>query len=216
MTTRRLTQASSRATAAQTRFLAAHVRDVVDQLHAEIGAPERPHGRPALVMLMGLPGVGKSHVARILARRLGAAHVATDHLRSRLFIAASYTPDENRAVFAVAEALLDRLLDEGHRVVLDATNLVARNRAGATAVARRRAVPLIHVHVSAEVAAARARLAERGRARSPSDHSDADERVFDAMLARGYEAPLDEVIEVTSEAEVAEQLDRVVNAVERA
>ena len=38
--------------------------------------------------------------------------VPTDHLRSLLFIAASYADEENRAVFTVAEALVD---EHGHR-----------------------------------------------------------------------------------------------------
>ena len=66
----------------------------------------------------------------------GAAHVATDHLRNRLFIAATYADEENEAVFGIAEALVDQLLAEGHAVVLDATHLLARYRSPAEKVAR--------------------------------------------------------------------------------
>src|SRR2546422_7973842 len=112
-------------------------------------------------MLMGLPGVGKSHGARLLGARLGAAHVASDELRSRLFIAASYATDENRAVFAATAAFVDSLLAEGHRVLVDATNVLARNRAATVAVARRRGVPVIYVRVSASDEVVRARLRSR-------------------------------------------------------
>jgi len=61
---------------AQTRAYAERVDDLVAQLRQEIGAPAAPAGSAALVVLMGYPGVGKSHCARLLAARLGAALVA--------------------------------------------------------------------------------------------------------------------------------------------
>ncbi len=170
--------------------------------------PPAAAGAPALVMLMGLPGVGKSHCARLLAERLGAAHVATDHLRSRLFIAASYADDENAAVFGIAEALVDELLAEGHVVILDATHLVARNRAPAERVARDRGAPLFHVLVTADDAATRERLGARSRERAPGDHSDADERVYERMRALAIELPA-EYLEIRNGANVADEIARV-------
>jgi predicted kinase len=180
---------ASRAALGQTRALLEHSRELVAQLRMEIGVPGQPSGRAALVMLMGFPGVGKTHCARLLAARLGAAHVATDHLRSRLFIAASYADEENRAVFTVAEALVEELLGEGHAVILDATNLVARYRAPMETVARRLGVTPLHVLVVADDADVRARLAARAAARADGDHSDADLGVYERMRRGGFEAP---------------------------
>jgi uncharacterized protein len=199
---------SRAATLAQTRSLAEHSRELVPQLRAEIGVPARPNGRPAVVMLMGLPGVGKTHCGRLLATRLGAAHVATDHLRSRLFIAASYADEENHAVFALAEALVDELLAEGHVVVLDATNLIARYRAPLERVASRRGVALLHVLVVADDADARARLAARSVARSDGDHSDADLGVYERMRRRGFEAP-GAFVELRNGPDLASEIERV-------
>jgi len=208
MTRQRSTRGSRGAGLAQTRALAEHSAALVPQLRAEIGVPARPNGRPALVMLMGFPGVGKTHCARLLAARLGAAHVATDHLRSRLFIAASYADEENHAVFALAEALVDELLAEGHVVVLDATNLVARYRAPMERVASRRGVRVLHVLVVADDADARARLAARSVARSDSDHSDADVAVYDRMRRRGFEAPAS-FVELRNGPDLAAEIERV-------
>jgi predicted kinase len=208
MTRQRSTRGSRGAGLAQTRALAEHSGALVPQLRAEIGVPARPNGRPALVMLMGFPGVGKTHCARLLAARLGAAHVATDHLRSRLFIAASYADEENHAVFALAEALVDELLSEGHVVVLDATNLVARYRAPMEGVASRRSVPVLHVLVVTDDADARARLAARSVARSDGDHSDADVAVYDRMRRRGFEAP-GSFVELRNGPDLAAEIERV-------
>jgi predicted kinase len=165
---------------------------------------------------MGLPGVGKSHCARLLCARLGAAHVASDELRNRLFIAASYADDENRAVFAAATALVDALLSEGHRVVVDATNLIAKNRAGAIAVARRRGISITYVRITASDDDARARLASRRTKRAPGDHSEADEAIYERMRAQPFEPPPEGFLEVVNGPELATQIDRVVAAVEAA
>ena len=204
---------SDAATKAQTRALAAHRRALVSQLRDEIGLPQRPAGRAALVLLMGLPGVGKSYCGRLIASRLGAAHVATDHLRSRLFIAASYADDENAAVFGIAEALIDELLGEAHTVVLDATHLLARYRAPAERVAAERGARVHHVLVSADDAAVRSRLAARANDRAEGDHSDADVTVYERMRLRGFEPPLAGYLEVRNGPMLDADVDRVVAAV---
>jgi predicted kinase len=158
---------------------------------------------------MGLPGAGKSHCARLLADALRGAHVATDHLRSRLFIAPSYADEENAAVFGIAEALVDELLGEGHVVVLDATHLVARNRAPAERVALSHGAPVFHVLITADEADARARLESRVRQRATGDHSDADVRVYERMRERGFEAPPSH-LEIRNGALVRDEVARVV------
>jgi predicted kinase len=188
--------------------LAEHSRELVAQLRVEIGVPARPNGHAALVMLMGFPGVGKTHCARLLAARVGAAHVATDHLRSRLFIAASYADEENRAVFAVAEALVEELLAEGHVVVLDATNLVAQHRAPMESVASRLGVSVLHVLVVADDTDTRARLAARVAQRSDGDHSDADVGIYDRMRRRGFEAPA-ELVELRNGPDLTSAIERI-------
>ena len=176
--------------------------------------PASPHGRPALIVVMGLPGVGKSHCARILCGRLGAAHVASDELRSRLFIAASYADEENRAVFAAATAIVDGLLGEGHRVVVDATNLIARNRAGTVAAARSRGIPVLYVRITATDEDARGRLASRRARRADGDHSEADERIYERMRLQPFEPPAEGFLELVNGPDLAKEIDRVVAAIE--
>jgi predicted kinase len=205
----------SSATAAQTRAYAKHADALAPQLRREIATvPATPHGDPVLVLVMGLPGVGKSHAARLLCVRLGAAHVASDELRTRLFIAPSYAEEENRAVFAAAGALVDELLRDGHRVVLDATNLVARNRAGYVDAARRRGAPVVYVRVTAPDADVRARLAARTAARAAGDHSDADALIYERMRDRPFEAPAEGYVEIANGDEVAAAVERVAKIVE--
>ncbi len=213
----RLRRPSGAATAAQTHAYAMRPEVLAAQLRAEMATmPAKPHGRPALIVVMGLPGVGKSHCARLLCSRLGAAHVASDELRSRLFIAASYADEENRAVFAAVTALVGTLLAEGHRVVVDATNLIARNRAGTVDAARRRGVPVTYVRITGSDQDARARLESRRAGRAAGDHSEADESIYERMRAQPFEAPGEGFLELVNGPDLAEEVDRIVAAVEAA
>lgn len=206
---------SASATRAQTRLYRDRVTDLVAQLREEIGAPSRPAGSVALVVLMGYPGVGKSHCARLLAARLGAAHVASDQLRSRLFIAPTYADDENATIFKCVDALVDGLLGEGHRVIVDATNLVARYREASVGAARRASAPIIFVRVVADEAAIRERLARRRAARASDDHSDADERVYERMRDRPFEAPIEGHLELVNGDRLPETIERIAVEVEQ-
>jgi len=208
-------RSSAAASRAQTQAYADHVDDLVAQLRDEIGAPRTPAGSPALVVLMGYPGVGKSHCARLIATRIGAAHVASDQLRSRLFIAPSYSDLENATLFRCVDALVDRLLTERHRVVSDATNLLERYRSASVAAARRRAAPIVFVWVTADDAAIRERLAVRRVARAADDHSDADETVYARMRGRPFEPPAEGYLELVNGPDLASGVARVVAEVER-
>ena len=208
-------RSSAAATRAQTRLYADHVALLVAQLRDEIGVPAVPTGSAALVVLMGYPGVGKSHCARLLASRLGAAHVASDQVRSRLFIAPTYADAENVTVFKCVDALVDGLLAEGHRVVVDATNLLARYRAASVDAARRRNAPIVFVRVTADEAAIRGRLAQRRTARAPDDHSDADAQVYERMRDRPFEPPAGGYLELVNGPEVEANVARIAAEVER-
>lgn len=205
---------SPEAVRSQTRMLADRADDVARALRATVPSPPVPHGEPALVLLMGYPGVGKSHCARLLAERLRAAHVASDHLRSQLFVAASYAPDENETVFRLVDGLVETLLADGHRVIVDATHLRARQRASATAIASRRGVPLGLVLVTADESHILARLDARAADRAPGDRSDADRRVYRTMRERGFEEPAEVYAVLRNGPDVASEIERVARELE--
>jgi Predicted kinase len=76
---------------------------------------------PVLVAVSGVPGVGKSTVAELVAERVGAWRLRSDEIRKELFDQPTYTDHETRTVY---ETLCDRArtrLSGGRSVVLDAT-----------------------------------------------------------------------------------------------
>lgn len=98
-------------------------------------------------MLGGLPGAGKTTIARELARAMGAVHVRVEAIEQALLAgrpAPAATGDEGyRVGYAVAEDNL-RL---GHTVIADAINPTAFTRDAWLRVANRAQVPAVEVEV---------------------------------------------------------------------
>ncbi|MBI3744780.1 MAG: ATP-binding protein [Chloroflexi bacterium] len=118
----------------------------------------RPSSGCFLVMLCGLPGSGKSTAARWLGPRLDAIVVESDAVRRALIEHPVHGNAENAYVFAVIHRVVDSLLCRGHRVILDATNLVERHRRIVRAIALQRNAPMFVLRLTASNAIIRDRL----------------------------------------------------------
>ena len=104
-----------------------------DPTHA-VGRPVVPEtlvrpfysDQPTLICLMGLPGSGKT----CLARRLPYALVSSDDFRNQMFPEPRHTRDEHREVFKCVHNEICYYLKQQRRnnVILDATNLSEEHR----------------------------------------------------------------------------------------
>ena len=145
---------------------------------------------PALVVVTGPPGAGKTAIAEVLRTALGFPLVAKDALKETLGASLGITePDESRrlgvAVFELMPMLLRELLGAGVSVVAEGNFAVASRVFGGLPDAR-----VVQVHVSADPATLHARLMARGAGRHPvhNDHAAAAE--IAARIARDDWAPL--------------------------
>jgi len=138
--------------------------------------------RPVLVVICGLPGSGKSYLARHLRAHLGAAIVETDHVRRILFTCPRHTGPESAWVYAVCHTLIARLLGRSQSVIFDATNLIERNREHLYRIADRAQARLVVVRTVAPDAVIRQRLERRSGRTDPEDLSQADIGVYEKML----------------------------------
>jgi predicted kinase len=99
-----------------------------------------------LVVFCGLPGVGKTALARAVADRLAATFLRVDTIEAA--IVSTLTPFEDNAVgYVVAGWVAADQLRGGRSVVADAVNNVEPARQGWITVARDCAVPLRFVEV---------------------------------------------------------------------
>ncbi|MHA1222878.1 MAG: AAA family ATPase [Candidatus Heimdallarchaeaceae archaeon] len=85
--------------------------------------------RPLVIVLAGLPGTGKSTLARKLARRYRLEHISTDSVRKRIFRdvhkddfgRGSYSTKQRMVVYDTIYYVLYTLLKHGVGCVLDGT-----------------------------------------------------------------------------------------------
>ena len=171
-----------------------------------------PGVTPALVMLCGLPGTGKSHFAAALGQRVDLAVLNSDRMRKVLVAEPRYSRGEHRRVFAAAHLLLEQLLAGGYRVVFDATNLTERARQPLYAIAERVGAQVIVLEFTAPEGVVRERLERRAAGAAAgggyADYSDADWRIYCRMREGGdpMERPY---LAVDSTGDIAPILDAV-------
>ena len=113
-----------------------------------------------LIVFAGLPGVGKSTVARELARHIGAVFVRIDSIEFALRQSGRMPGAMEDAGYRVAYAVAEDNLRAGLVVVADCVNPIQLTRDAWRAVAQRAGVRLIDVEVVCSDAAEHRRRVE--------------------------------------------------------
>ena len=144
-----------------------------------LGEMPEPVVKPAFIVVSGLPGTGKSYFCNKLAERLPLMILESDVLRKVLFSPPSYSLAESSRLFRALHRLIEKLLDRGIPLILDATNLSERYRERLYSIADRLDARLILVRVEAPPEIVQKRLEDRqGKGVSTSD---ADWEVYQRM-----------------------------------
>jgi predicted kinase len=95
-----------------------------------------------LLLIGGLPGVGKTTVAREVARRIRGAHVRIDALEAGLVdLGLAPSGGVGAAGYGLSLTVADTLLAGGATVIVDAVFPVAGSRTPWTALAEKHGVP---------------------------------------------------------------------------
>jgi predicted kinase len=177
-----------RCDAARKAELAAHARA---HFLPALGHLEVPGARPCLILMTGLPGTGKSTLARRLETGDGFTRVSTDRVRRELVAASpggagaggAYTAEWTARTYATCLARAAAGLDEGRRVVVDGTLRTDEDRAPFLELAASARVPLVLFTCECEPDEVRRRLADR-----TGDESEADWAVY-RKLAPSWTRP---------------------------
>jgi len=149
--------------------------------------------RPKLVVMMGLPGVGKTYVARRLAERVDAFHLLSDSIRKQLlgipvgerrsdgYGKGIYRGNIGKKTYDEMMRRAQALLSAGFSVVLDATFLRKDSRQRARDAAAKVGVPVLFVFADCPERTVRSRLRRRATEYS---FSDATLDVYQAIKSR--------------------------------
>jgi len=159
--------------------------DDVERLLSAIGPGPSARARPALVLVSGLPGTGKSRLCRELKARTGAVVLESDAARKLLFPEPDHSFSESRRLFRAVHAAIEKVLAAGLPTILDATNLTEWQREPLYAIAVRQGARVIIVKVEAPPPLVHRRLARRAHRTDAAGSSDADVGVYERM--RGQE-----------------------------
>jgi aminoglycoside phosphotransferase family enzyme/predicted kinase len=151
-----------------------------------LGALEEPARRPALVLIGGLPGTGKSTLARGLLTAANFTVIRSDQVRKELAGVplnekgdGFYTPEWTGRTYSECIRRAETILRTGGRVIVDATFAYDAHRAAFQSAGQRLGVPVVSLVCRADSTVVRERLRTRR-----GDISDADERVYDQMKAQ--------------------------------
>ena len=148
---------------------------------------------PRLVVMFGLPGTGKTHVAHGLAGRIDAFHLQSDSIRKQLlgipvgqkrphaYGKGIYSGDISRRTYDEMFRRAELFLRNGQSVVLDATFLQSESRDAARSLAQRVAVPVLFVMADCPEPTVHSRLRRR---MAKAGFSDADLEVYRSMKRR--------------------------------
>ena len=116
---------------------------------------------PNLVVVCGLPGVGKSRVSRAIADRLDATLIRTDVVRKSLFDDPVYTSEETERTYAAVRERARETLVDGGRAVLDGTYRSRPFREAVAEMAADVGADCEFVHVTCDEDVVRERIRQR-------------------------------------------------------
>lgn len=101
-----------------------------------------------LIILAGLPGTGKTTIARELARQLRAVHVRIDSIEQAIRESGVAVVSLDDAGYRAAYAMAEDNLRLGHTVVADSVNPVAATRNAWIEVAKRAGADFVQVEIT--------------------------------------------------------------------
>ncbi len=155
------------------------VADIDDALEQ---APFARSGGSLLIMV-GLPGTGKSSIVEALMEEIPCTVITTDNIRLRMRNEPTYTAAEMMLVYEVCYSIIESRLRRGQRVIFDASNYLAARREHVAKIAQRCGAPAAVCYVQAAQETIRQRLLRRvSGGRRKTDLSDADWSVYKWMV----------------------------------
>lgn len=117
---------------------------------------------PLLILLMGLPGTGKSHVAAYLHEKYGLSIISGENVTHAIFGTEKCTAEQYAEAYQIVDYYTEQLISQGYDVVIDATNgRLAHRQQIYNAVREQKCHPFV-IQLVTDDATALARVSQRG------------------------------------------------------
>jgi len=133
-----------------------------------------------MIIVMGLPGSGKSFFAQHLAKALNAEYLSSDRVRSTLKMSGKYSLNDKLYVYEWLANLAEGAIDRKANVVVDATFYLQQTRELFLEIARRRNIDIKCILIQASETVIKKRLEQ------PRKESEADYQVY-KKIKKEYE-----------------------------
>ena len=130
-----------------------------------------------LILIAGLPGTGKTTIAKAFAKKQGALHFNSDQIRRELGLWGSYRPEDKARVYKELFSRTKDALASGKTVVVDSTFYRAELRRPFVELAENQGVEIKWVLATAPEKTLRQRVS------APRPDSEANEAVLEKIQA---------------------------------
>lgn len=144
-------------------------------------------GQPTLHLLMGLPGAGKTTLAKTLQKLTKAARLSSDDYRTLIYPEPTFSQKEHDNLYGLLDHSVEHLLEANHDVIYDANlnRKIHREEKYELAKKYNAQVRLWWVRTPQELAKQR-RIDEQDHLLIPDDET--PEKMFD-RIAKAFEPP---------------------------
>ena len=130
------------------------------------------HYSPLLIIVMGLPGSGKTYFAKAFSKRIGGVHINSDMIRKNRHQHPGYSKRDKAAIYQVMFNQVSQALKRGKIVVVDATFSLQKYRGPYFDFVQKNQIPVRPIVVEADEYT----IAQRVQKKRPD--SDADFAVY--------------------------------------
>lgn len=158
-----------------------------------------------LIMVCGLPGTGKSTLAKAVAERIGAVYLNSDSIRLGMFEEKEYTEEEKKQVYEAMFEKAGEELGKGKNVVLDATFYKKGLRGDARETADEAGTDFYMIECVTHEDLLKERIFKRGKEESESD---ADYEVYKKVKTQ-FDPIEEEHLAVDTSVELEKQVELV-------
>ena len=141
--------------------------------------------RPLILMVIGVPGSGKSFFARQFAAMFSAPLVSPDFVRSQIFVSPRYSREEDEVIQTLCAQQIDELLKTEKTFLVDGGLNIRADRLELAKLARTAGYGTLIVWVQTDEPTSYSRATKRN-ARHPGDlyNSPLTEEQFDMLTKR--------------------------------